>query len=182
MKKDNKLVPYKEKKKNTKKENQLIPSTGNKVVPVKKKGIPFKKLILPILIIIVVIVIITFIFSLLNPSNKAQKYLEQNGYVCNKQTCTKEDGNTIYTFNSETLSYYIENDIYYANVGTEAPSLTLKKDEYVCTYTADEYKPFTQIDNTFIYNQMCEKYVESVNKHISEYEKIITSAKINVNR
>ena len=181
MKKENKLVPYKEKKKQTKKENQLVQSTGNKVIPVKSKGISFKKLILPILVILIVSVVIVFISSLLNPSNKAQKYLEENGYVCNKQTCTKEDGNTIYTFNTETLSYYIENDIYYANVGTESPSLTLKNDEYVCTYTTDEYKPFTHIDSTFIYNQMCEKYVEPINKHITEYEKIITSSKINVN-
>ena len=53
---------------------------------------------------------------------------------------------------------------------------------YVCSYTKYEYKPFTLVDNTFIYNQICEKYVENVNSHIKEYEKIITEAKINVNR
>lgn len=165
MKEDNKLVPYEDKK----------------LIPVPKKKTNIKKLILPLIVIIVVLVLIIFISSLLNPSNKAKKYLEKEGYTCNKQTCTKDSNNNIYTFNYKTLTYYVDTDKYYVNIGPTSPSLTLKDDEYVCSYTKDEYKIFTLVDNTFIYNQNCAKYVENVNSHIKEYKEIIESAKINVN-
>lgn len=165
-----------------KKKNALVPYEEKKLVPVEKKQTNIKKIILPTIIIVAILILVLFISSLLNPSNKAKKYLESNGYTCNKQTCTKDENNKIYTFNYEDLTYYVDTDFYYVNIGNTPPSLTLKDDEYVCSYTKDEYKPFTLVDNTFIYNQICEKYVENVNSHIKEYEKIITEAKINVNR
>ena len=108
--------------------------------------------------------------------------MESNGYICNNQTCTKDENNNIYTFDYEKLTYYVDTDFYYVNIGNSSPELTLKDDEYVCTYTTDEYELFTLVDENFIYNQMCEKYVEKVNFHIKEYEKIYIEAKIDVNR
>lgn len=165
-----------------KKKNALVPYEEKKLVPVEKKKLDMKKLILPIIILVAILILIVFIYSILNPSNKAKKYLESNGYICNKQTCTKDDNNNIYTFNYENLTYYVDTDFYYVNIGDTSPSLTLKDDDYVCTYIKEEYKIFTLVDDSFIYNQMCGKYVENVNSHIKEYEKIITEAKINVNR
>lgn len=165
MKKNNKLVPYEEKK----------------LISVKKLKLDIKKIILPIIVIILIVVLVFFITSLLNPSNKAKRYLENNGYVCNKQTCTKDFNNNIYTFNYKALTYNVDTDSYYVNIGKENPILTLKDDEYVCYFTKDEYKVFAEVDNTFIYNKNCEKHVENVNKHIKEYKKIITEANINVN-
>ena len=81
------------------------------------------------------VIIILFLSSVLNPSNKAKKYLESNGYICNKQTCTKDENNNIYTFDYEKLTYFVDTDFYYVNIGESTPSLTLKIDEYVCTYT-----------------------------------------------
>jgi len=164
-----------------KKNNKLVPYEDKALVPVPKKKINIKKLIVPAIILIALIILIVFISSLVNPSNKAKKYLEANGYICNKQTCTKDINNNIYTFNYETLTYYIDTETYNVNVGKENPMLTLKYDEYVCYFTKDNYKIFTEVDNTFIYNQNCEKYVENVNNHIKEYKKIITEAGINVN-
>ena len=165
-----------------KKKNAIVPYEEKKIVPVENKKKDTKKLIIPVLIALVILVLVIFILSLLNPSNKAKKYLESNGYICNKQTCTKDENNKIYTFNYEKLTYYVDTDFYYVNIGDLSPSLTLKDDDYVCTYTKEEYTPFTLVDDTFIYNQICEKYIENVNSHIKEYEKIITEAKINVNR
>ncbi len=164
-----------------KKENKLVPYEDKKLIPVPKKKISIKKLILPILIIVAILVLVLFIVSFLNPSNKAKRYLEKNGYVCNKQTCTKDAEGNIYTFNYETLTYYVDTNVYYVNIGQEAPSLTLKDDEYVCSFAKEDYKTFTLVDNTFIYNQTCGKYVENVNSHIKEYKEILDSAKINVN-
>jgi hypothetical protein len=165
-----------------KKKIELVPYKEKKLVPVEKKKINTKKLILPSIILVAILILIVFISSLLNPSNKAKKYLESNGYICNKQTCTKDENNNIYTFNYERLTYYVDTDFYYVNIGEESPSLTLKDDDYVCAYTKEDYKTFTLVDSTFIYNQICDKYVEKVNSHIKEYEKIITESKINVNR
>ena len=165
-----------------KKKNQLVPYEEKKLVLVQNKKTNKKKLILFGLIAIAILILIVFIYSLINPSNKAKKYLQNNDYICNKQTCTKDSNNNIYTFNYDNLTYFVDTDFYYVNIGKEAPSLTLKDDEYVCTFTKDDYKVFTLVDNSFIYNQMCEKYVEKVNSHIKEYEKIITESGINVNR
>lgn len=164
-----------------KKENKLVPYEDKKVVPVTKKKTNIKKLILPLIILVTIIILIVFISSLVNPSNKAKKYLEKNGYTCNKQTCTKDTNNNIYTFNYETLTYYVDTTNYYVNIGKETPILTLKDDEYLCDFTKNDYKIFTLVDDTFIYNKNCEKYVENVNNHIKEYKKIITEAKISVN-
>lgn len=163
-----------------KKKNALVSYEEKKVVPVEKKK--NNKIIIAVVIIVVVLSLVIFIASLLNPSNKAKKYLESNGYTCNKQTCTKDENNNIYTFNYEKLTYYVDTDFYSVNISESLPSLTLKDDDYVCDYTKDDYKKFTLVDDTFIYNQICEKYVENVNSHIREYEKIITESKINVNR
>ena len=88
-----------------KKNNKLVPYEDKKLIPVEKKKLNIKKLIIPAIILIAVISIIVFIATLVNPSNKAKKYLESNGYICNKQTCTKDSNNNIYTFNYETLTY-----------------------------------------------------------------------------
>lgn len=164
-----------------KKDNQIVPYEEKKLIKVNNKKTNIKKFILPILIIVAIIIIIIFISTLLNPSNKAKKYLEKNGYICNKQTCTKDSNNIIYTFNYDSLTYYVDTNDYYVNIGKETPILTLKNDEYVCSFTKDNYEIFTLVDDSFIYNKNCEKYVENVNKHIKEYKKIITSANINVN-
>ena len=163
-----------------KKNNKIVPYEDKKVIPVEKKK-STKKLFIPIVVLIVIVLAVISIATLLNPSNKAKKYLENNGYICNKQTCTKDANNNIYTFNYETLSYYVDTYEYYVNIGKENPVLTLKNDEYVCYFTKDSYEIFTLVDDTFIYNKNCEKYVENVNNHIKEYKEIITSAKINVN-
>ena len=164
-----------------KKKNEIVPYQDKKMIPVLRKKLNYKKLIIPGLIIIGITVIIFFIASLLNPSNKAKSYLEKNGYTCNKQTCSKDLDDVIYNFNFKKLSYYVETESYHVNISQENPTLTLKEDEYVCYFTKEDYKPFTEVDNTFIYNKNCDKHVKNVNKHIREYKKIITESNINVN-
>ena len=73
-----------------KKKNALVPYEEKTLVPVEKKQTNIKKIILPTIIIVAILILVLFISSLLNPSNKAKKYLESNGYTCNKQTCTKD--------------------------------------------------------------------------------------------
>ena len=162
-----------------KKKNELVSDKEKKIINTDKKKIGIKKIIL---IAILISILVIFLYSKLNSSNKVKNYLESNGYICNNQTCTKDENNNIYTFDYEKLTYYVDTDFYYVNIGNSSPELILKDDEYVCTYTTDEYELFTLVDENFIYNQMCEKYVEKVNFHIKEYEKIYIEAKIDVNR
>lgn len=164
-----------------KNKKELIPYEGKKVIPISKKIISTKTKSILIFSIIVVLVLSFYIIYITNPSTKAKRYLTNNGYVCNKQTCTKDIGNNIYTFNYKLLTYNVDTDFYYVNINDESPSLTLKDDEYVCTFTKDNYKRFTLVDNTFVYNKICEKYIEKVNSHIKEYKQIIEESNINVN-
>ena len=161
--------------------NKIVKYEEKKIIPYKKKKPNIKKLILPIIVILIIISIIVFISNLINPSNKAKRYLEKNGYICNKQTCTKDINNNIYTFNYEKLVFYIDTPTYYITISNNTPIITIKDDEYVCTFSKDNYEAFTLVDNSFTYNKVCETYIDKVNNHIQEYKEIITSSKINVN-
>ena len=163
-----------------KKKNQIVPYEEKKLIPVQKNKLNIK-LILAVAVLLVLLILVVFIINITNPSNKAKMYLENNGYICNKQTCTKDENSNIYTFNFKTLTYNVDTAIYHVNIGEDSPSLTIKDDEYVCTFIKDNYTMFTQIDNTFIYNKNCEKYIKKVNSHIKEYKQIITESGINVN-
>lgn len=164
-----------------KKKNQIVPYEEKKLIPAQKGKMNIKKIFLVVAILLVVLLLVVLITNITNPSAKAKRYLENDGYICNKQTCTKDENNNIYTFNFKTLTYNVDTAIYYVNIGQESPSLTIKDDEYVCTFIKDSYTIFTPVDNTFIYNKNCEKYIKKVNSHIKEYKQIITKSGINVN-
>ena len=57
-----------------------------------------------------------------------------------------------------------------------------KNDEFICTYTKPNYTRFTLIDNSFIFEKKCTKYIEEVNKHIEKYKEIVNSSGVDVNQ
>lgn len=163
-------------KKNNK---ELIHTT--KEVKLNKKN--YLVIIVPIIFILIIIVALALsIISSSNPSNKVKKYLDNIGYNCNKKTCIKEENNIINTYNYKTHTLLVETDEYRLTIGTASPVLEIKNSEQICSYMTSDYKMFTQVDNTFMYDKHCEKYLSAINNSIELYKNIITSSNADVNK
>ncbi len=140
-------------------------------------------IIIPIILILTLIIGIALYVSINNnPSNKMKKYLEEIGYSCNKKICSKEIDGDFYRINYDDLILSVDNDIYRLTISSSTPVLEVLNDEFVCNYTKSDYDWFTTVDNTFIYEKKCEKYIEEVNKHTEKYKSIVNSAGVDVNK
>lgn len=135
-----------------------------------------------ILIVLITIGIALFVSITNNNSNKLKKYLNEVGYVCNKKTCTKEIDGDNYTINYKDIILYVENDNYRLTISDSSPALELKNDEHICTYTKADYKIFTLVDDNFIFDRKCEKYIKEVNNYIEEYKVIVNTSGVDVNK
>ena len=152
----------------------------NKLVLSKKNYITMIVPIILVLLLIVILIVCVKIFN--SPSKKINKYLDEIGYICNKETCTKEDNNNLYTVNYSNVTLLVENEIYRLTISQNSPILEIKKDEYICNYTKGDYKMFTLVDDTFIYDKKCEKYINEINESIGKYKEIVNSSGADVNK
>lgn len=140
-------------------------------------------IIVPIFLAICLIVAIAFfVFIYTTPSNKIKKYLINNEYTCNKKACIKENNNTIYNYNYLENYLLIENEEYRLTISQNYPILEIKNNEYICSYTTLNYEIFMKVDNNFLYDKHCEKYIPDINKSIDLYKEIINDSKIDVNK
>ena len=153
---------------------------NQKEVKLNKKN--YIVILIPIILVIILIVSIAIFVSVTNsPSNKLKSYLEEIGYSCNKKTCSKQTSESTYTINYTDVSFHVDNEIYRLTINSETPALELKNDEFICTYTKADYTRFTLVDDSFIYDKKCSKYISEVNKYIEEYKSIVNSSGIDVN-
>lgn len=161
------------------KKNLELTYKDNEVKMTKKN---YVIIIVPIILVVLLIIGIALFVSITNnPSNKLNKYLEENGYTCNKKTCSNQVNDYNYTINYKDYNMYVENINYRLTIGLENPALELKKDEFICTYTKADYEIFTLVDDSFIYEKKCAKYIPEVNKHIEKYKSIVNSSGTDVN-
>lgn len=157
---------------------KLLPG---KEVKLNKKN--YITIMIPIILVILLILgIALYVFIITNPSNKLKKHLEEIDYICNNKTCSKEEENTYYTINYKEFSMYVETSSYRLTISDSTPSLEVKNNETVCTYTKDSYTLFTLVDDTFIYDKKCENYITDINKYIKEYKTIVKQSGIDVNK
>lgn len=162
-----------------KKNQELIHYEGK--IKLNKKN--YLVIIIPIILVILLIVVIAlYVFIYTSPSNKIKNYLIDSGYNCNNKNCSKELDDSYYTFDFKNYNLRIDNEEYNLMISINSPTLEIKSKEYICNYIKDNYSTFTHVDNTFIYNQQCEKYITNVNDAITYYEKIITDNKIDVKK
>lgn len=164
MKKNNKELTYTSKEVKLNKRNYII-------------------IIIPIILVLTIIIAIAFyVFAYSNPSNKVKRYLDNIGYTCNKKTCVYEENNIINTYNYKNHTLLIETNEYRLTIGKQTPILEVKNNEQICSYIKTDYKLFTKVDTSFMYDRNCEKYLEEINNSIALYEKIITSSNVDVNK
>lgn len=159
--KKNELLTYNDKKKKLTKKNYII-------------------IIVPIVLVIILIIAIAFyVFSYSNSSNKLKRYLIDNQYTCNKQICTKEEDNNIYTIYYNDMNYVVENNEYSLTINDSSfPTLELKNSDYICTYTKPSYESFTHIDTSFIHDRKCTEYISDINKNIDLFKNILENSKV----
>lgn len=153
---------------------------NSKEVKLNKKN--YIVIIIPIILVIILIISIALFVTITNsPSNKLKSYLEEIGYSCNKKTCSKQTDESTYTINYIDNSFYVDNETYRLTISSESPALELKNDEFICTYTNANYTRFILVDDSFIYDKKCSKYISEVNKYIEDYKSIVNSSGIDVN-
>lgn len=165
MKKNLELVHYKN-------DNKLMISKKNYIT-----------MILPIIFFLIIIIVIAYLVFFGNSSgNKLKSYLEQIGYTCNNEICTIEKDNKIYTYNLNNLKLIIDDMNYNITISENTPILEVKNKQTICTYTKPNYTIFTLVDDTYLYDNNCEDYIDIINNYIEEYKEVLTAAKVDVNK
>lgn len=155
------LLTYTEKEKKLTKKNYII-------------------IIVPIILIIVLIIAIAFyVFVYSNSSNKLKRYLLDKEYDCNKQICTKESNNNMYTIYYKDMTYIVENNEYRMTINDSGvPSLELKNEDYICTFTKSDYESLTHINDSFLHDKKCTNYINDINKNIDMFKNILENSKV----
>lgn len=114
------------------------------------------------------------------PSNKLKRYLISNNYECGKSTCHKEVDNVTYTVSYKKDSYQVLNETYTLNISKKTPYIVIKGKTETCSYEKEDYESLRLIDDTFIYDKDCEKYIEDINKSIKDYKDILDKSKVDI--
>ena len=112
--------------------------------------------------------------------NKLKRYLISNNYECGKSTCHKEVDNVTYTVSYKKDSYQVFNETYTLNISKKTPYIVIKGKTETCSYEKEDYEPLRLIDDTFIYDKDCEKYIEDINKSIKDYKDILDKSKVDI--
>ncbi len=166
-----------------KKNNKELTYTPQEVQLTKLSKKNYITIIIPIVLILIIIAVIALIvIKTSNPSTKVEKYLNDIGYKCSDKSCVTEEKGVRKTYNYKTHALLVETDEYRLTVSKETPVLEVIKSEQVCSYIKSDYKIFTKVDTSFMYDKNCEKYIKNINESIDLYENIITSSNADVNK
>ncbi len=141
----------------------------------KNKLTKFNYVVMIILIgsiLLLVGVIAWFVFVHNSESSKLERYLKDEGYECNNDTCSKVNNNDVYLIEYKNDIMMVDNSEYQVRVGKITPMLDLKKQNLVCSYMKEDYSSGMKIDETFVYNSDCQNNMKLVNKYIEEYQTI----------
>ncbi len=154
--------------------------TYNNDVKLTKKN--YLIMIIPIILVLILIIAIALFVANTNSSSyKLKKYLEEHGYLCNNKTCLIQKDSNTYTFDYIDIVFSVDNDNYHLTISKQSPILEIKSNEYICNYQKDEYEIFTLVDNSFVYDKQCSKYLEDINNNIEKYKSIVNNSGIDVN-
>ncbi len=165
-----------------KKEKELKHKQINKKEKVKLNRQNYIIIIVPIILIIFLIIAIgLYVFVFSNPSSKLKKYLLDNSYTCNKNSCSIIKDNENHTINYKTGDISISSEDYDCYISNNV-TYQAKEDNQICTYYKDNYQRLNPIDNSFTTDASCEKNIETINKHIIYYRELLTNIDIDVNK
>lgn len=142
--------------------------------PKKKKLSKFNYVVItvPIVLILILVAGIAYWVFVINSNiNRMIRYLEKDGYVCNKESCTKDFGTEIYTIDFVNNVLLVDSSSLQIRVGEESPIVDVKSKEMICTYQKDDYN-WDFVDETFIYDKSCSVYVSKINTYLTYYRKI----------
>lgn len=139
---------------------------------VKLTKVNYVVIILPILFILLLVSVLAYyVFVYNNDSNKMKRYLENDGYVCNRVSCTKEVNQEIYTIDYVDEVMMVDSTSLQVRVGKSVPVVDIKDKGIVCTYIKDNYN-LDLVDETFRYDRECGTYVMQVNRYLTYYKEI----------
>lgn len=139
---------------------------------VKLTKVNYVVILLPILFILLLVSVLAYyVFVYNNDSNKMKRYLENDDYVCNRVSCTKEINKEIYTIDYVDEVMMVDSTSLQVRVGKSVPVVDIKDKGIVCTYIKDNYN-LDLVDETFRYDRECGTYVTQVNRYLTYYKEI----------
>ena len=138
----------------------------------EEKKISKKNMVLICILILLVLCFlsgISYYFLIYNKeSNVLKRYLLTNDYTCNEKSCTKNISNNLYSINYYTGKLTVSNqDFIFKLSPNNLPTLEVKENDYICLFEKENYKPTDFIDENFVYNNYCKKYIDDINEIIS---------------
>lgn len=139
-------------------------------------------IIIPIVLILLITAIIayyTFIYS--NNYNKLKRYLTDNNYICNNDSCSINIDEVTEIIDLKTGILTVSNMDYTYMINKNYASYQDNKNELVCSYTSPKYEFYQKIDTSFTDGSNCEVYISKINKSIDKYQGIFESSNIDVN-
>ncbi len=164
-----------------KKEKELTYKKRTNKTGVKLERKNYIIIIVPIILIILLIVAIGFyVFIYSNPSAKLKKYLLENSYVCNKNSCSIIKNNEVHNINYKTGDISISTNEYDCYISSNV-TYQSKSNNQICTYYKNDYQRLTPIDTSFTTDVSCEKNIDIINKNIIYYRELLTEIDIDVN-
>ena len=110
-------------------------------------------------------------------ANILKRYLVTKGYTCNNRTCNKKVGSITYTFDYKNTSLTATDKLYLIEASNNHPYLEVRKTKQTCEYEKDDYNGRDKIDETFVTNNECMKYIEDVNEVIKYRNNILNDYK-----
>lgn len=140
-------------------------------------------IIVPILLVLLLIAAIAlYVFVYSNPASKLKKYLVNNAYTCNKNSCSIQKGNETHIVYFKTGDISISTEEYDCYISSNNITYQSKTNEKVCTYYKENYQRLNPIDNSFTTDVSCEKNIDTINKNIIYYKELFTNIDIDVNK
>lgn len=140
------------------------------------------KLLILIIISIIIIAIISltiFIIIVTSPSHKLKKYLEENNYICNNETCSKQINEENHIVNYKNGDIFINTPTYNISLNKLA-TLQINKQDLVCTFKySNNLEPVTE---SLTSQTICNTYINTINTHINNYHNIIEQENIDFDK
>lgn len=132
-----------------------------------------------IVIIIAIISIVIYINIVTNPSYKLKKYLKENDYVCNNETCSKIINEENHIVNYKNGNINIDNSEYSVTINNNV-TLQINKLELICTYKYN--KDLEPVTEALTNQSICNNYTVTVNNYLNNYHEIITKENIDYDK
>ena len=115
-------------------------------------------------------------------SSRLIRNLKENNYICNKIECSKIEDNNLTIINIEDITLNKSTDLYIIKIKNNEIVYENRMTKELCSYTKDNFDKTKLIDMGYRYTSYCQEYIPKINEVIKEYNTILESSKIKLQK